>query len=60
MKKIIANPTYLDHKPTTIRQNLIFAMVDGIVCNAITGTSSTQKCYICSATSTEHNFIDKL
>lgn len=35
-------------------------MVDGKVCNAVTGTTSTQKCYICNATYKYFNFIDQM
>lgn len=32
-----------------IKHNMIFSMIDGKVCNAITETTST-KCYICGVT----------
>lgn len=35
-------------------------MVDGKICNALTHTKSTQKCYICGATSKDFNSIDNL
>ena len=33
-------------------------MVDGKVCNALASNSSTQKCYICGATSKEMNNLE--
>ncbi|XP_037959929.1 uncharacterized protein LOC119689217 [Teleopsis dalmanni] len=35
-------------------------MVDGKVCNAFTETTSTQKCYLCGATSAKFNSIDEM
>jgi hypothetical protein len=35
-------------------------MVDGKDCNAITSTTSAQKCYICKATPVEINQIEKV
>jgi hypothetical protein len=37
---------------------MLFTMVDGKVCNAITSTSSAQVCYICAASPKEMNAID--
>ena len=33
-----------------VKHNLLFTMIDGNVCNALTGTRYTQKCYTCVAT----------
>jgi hypothetical protein len=35
-------------------------MVDGKVCNAITFTTSAQKCYICKTAPVEMNQIEKV
>ena len=35
-------------------------MVDGKVCNALTETTSTQKCYLCGATSKDFNNIEAM
>lgn len=50
----------IEEKYLHVNHNLIFAMVDGKVCNALTGTTSTQKCYICGATSKHFNRIDEM
>lgn len=52
--------TICDGKSIEVEHALLFTMVDGKVCNAITQTTSTQKCYICSATSKDFNNIDKM
>lgn len=40
----------LEDKEIVINHKLLFTMVDGKVCNAMTETKSTQMCYICKAT----------
>lgn len=47
-------------KSLSVTHTLIFAMIDGKVCNALTATTSTQKCYICGATSKDFNRIDDM
>lgn len=42
----------------TITPTLIFCMVDGKVCNAVSSCSSTQRCYLCGAIPTEMNNIN--
>jgi hypothetical protein len=37
---------------------MLFTMIDGKVCNAITSTSSAQVCYICRASPKEMNTVD--
>ena len=41
----------IDGHEITITHNLLFTMIDGKICNAVTGTKSTQTCYICGSTS---------
>ena len=33
-----------------ISYELVMAMIDGKVCNAVTETTSTKRCYVCGAT----------
>lgn len=47
-------------KQIGIKHKLIFSMIDGKVCNAITETTSTMRCFICGATSTHFNKIDDM
>lgn len=44
----------------SVSHKMIFAMIDGKICNALTKTTSTQKCYICGATSKDFNDIDTM
>lgn len=43
-----------------VHHDLFLVMIDGKVCNAITGTNSTQKCYVCGATSKMFNSVDSM
>jgi len=35
-------------------------MIDGKICNALTQTTSTQKCYLCGSISKDFNDIDRM
>ncbi|XP_034192452.2 uncharacterized protein LOC117609839 [Osmia lignaria lignaria] len=50
--------TIFDGKCISVVYQLALTMIDGKVCNAITGTLSTQRCYLCGATSKDFNDID--
>lgn len=52
--------TNLEDRTVQVKHNLIFAMVDGKVCNAISETKSTQKCFLCGATSAMFNKIEDM
>lgn len=39
---------------------IVLTMIDGKVCNSLTDTSSTLRCYLCECTSKEFNNIDKI
>lgn len=54
-----ATETYYCNAKIQIRHTLIFSMIDGKVCNSMTGTSS-QTCYICGCTPKNSNDIDKV
>lgn len=43
-----------------ILHTLLFTMVDGKVCNAVTGTTSTLKCYICGLSAKDFNNLEKV
>ncbi|XP_063221512.1 uncharacterized protein LOC134535904 [Bacillus rossius redtenbacheri] len=47
------------HGAVKIRHTLLLTMVDGKVCNAATGTTSTMRCYICGSTSKDVNKLCK-
>lgn len=50
----------LHGRSISVSHNMIFAMIDGKVCNALTEITSTQKCYICGASTKDFNDIDKM
>lgn len=60
IKDLQPNIVQLDGHNIKVKHSLIFAMIDGKVCNAVTNTTSTQKCYICGATIKEFNDIAKV
>lgn len=43
-----------------VQHKMVFTMVDGKICNSITGTTSSQRCYLCGATSMQFNDVDKM
>lgn len=43
-----------------VEYELAMTMIDGKVCNAVTGTKSSLRCYLCDATSTKFNDIDEM
>lgn len=46
----------IDGIEITVNYEMLFTIIDGKICNAIT---STLKCYLCGATSKDFNDIDK-
>ena len=41
-------------KSISVTYRMSFTMIEGKVCNAVTGTTSTQRCFLCKASSKEH------
>lgn len=52
--------TVLSSNNVKVNYQLAFTMIDGKVKNAITGTSSAMRCYICKATSKEFNDLKSI
>lgn len=50
----------IDGREVTVTYKMLFTMIDGKVCNAVTSTKSAQRCYLCGATSKEFNDIDAI
>ncbi|XP_071581303.1 uncharacterized protein [Temnothorax nylanderi] len=50
----------IDGKEITVNYQMLFTITDGKVCNAVTSTPSTLRCYLCGATSKDFNNIDKI
>lgn len=55
---MIPSKFYSDIGEHKVQHEMIFSMVDGKICNAVTDTYSTQRCYLCGATSKNFNNID--
>lgn len=53
------NMTIGESQTVKISHKLLLTMVDGKVCNAVTDTTSTMRCYICSQTSKDFNKLEK-
>ena len=47
-------------KSISVTYCMSFTMIDGKVCNAVTGTTSTQRCFLCKASSKEFNDINNI
>lgn len=58
IKELLPSFVKLGENTFNVVHKLLFTMIDGKVCNAITENTSTQKCYICKATSKDFNSID--
>ena len=60
IQSLTSYKTVIDGKEIEISYVLVFSMIDGKVVNSITGTKSTMRCYLCSATSKDFNNIDAM
>lgn len=60
IQNILNTTTVLQERQLKVSHTLLFTMVDGKVCNALTETTSTQTCYICGATSKNFNNIEAM
>lgn len=58
IKNLVNSTVISNDRSLEVMHNLVLTIVDGKVCNALTDTTSTQKCYLCGATSKEFNSID--
>lgn len=58
VKSLVETRVDINGKLFLVTHLFIMTMVDGKVCNAATGTTSTSQCYICGATSKEFNQLD--
>lgn len=59
INSLVATDFDLCGKKFRVKYQFIMTMVDGKVCNAATGTTSTSRCYICGATSKDFNSLDE-
>jgi hypothetical protein len=59
-KNPIPYKTSINRKNITVKYELVLTMIDAKVCNPLANNPSTQRCYICEATSKDFNDIDKV
>lgn len=50
----------IHRKNVVVRYQLSLTMIDGKVCNALTSTTSAQRCFLCGATSKDFNDIESI
>lgn len=60
IKQLVPFENNFNGNTLRISYNMSLTMIDGKVSNAITGTKSTQRCYLCGETSKNFNYIDKI
>lgn len=58
IKSLCPFESVIDGKQISVAYKLLFTMIDGKVCNAVSSTKSAQRCYLCKATSKDFNAID--
>lgn len=51
---------YIENRLVSVALKLMLVMIDGKVCNTLTDTKPTQKCYLCGSTSKEFNDIERI
>lgn len=49
----------IDGRIIEINYKLLFTMVDGKICNSLTDTTSTMRCFLCNLTSKDFNNVEK-
>lgn len=60
IKSFVPFEIVIDGKEISIVYNMAFIMIDGKVYNAVSSTNSSQRCYLCKATSKDFNDIDNV
>lgn len=60
IKDLVPTEVNLDGKKYLIEHHTLFTMVDGKLCNCLSDTKSTMRCYLCDATSKEFNDLDMI
>lgn len=60
IKALVPFEKIIGGKGISICYKLALTMIDGKVCNAVSSTLSTLRCYLCGATSKQFNQIDEI
>lgn len=58
IESLVPLTTITDAKDVVVKYELFFTMIDGKVCNSVTDTKSSMRCYICNHTSSKFNDIE--
>lgn len=59
IQKLAPLKVEINGRKIKVYHKLLFTMVDGKICNSLTDTTSTLKCYLCGLTSKHFNDIEK-
>lgn len=59
IKQLIPTVCKVNEKEISVKHEMLLTMIDGKVCNAITETSSSLRCYLCGLTSKQLNDENK-
>lgn len=60
IKALIPTKVTLNSQSISVSHKLMFTMVDGKICNSISGTKSSLKCYLCDASSKDFNNLENI
>lgn len=60
IESLVPFTTQLHGMEVCIKYSMTFTMIDNKVCNAVSGTKSTLRCYLCGSTSKDFNNIDEI
>lgn len=58
ISSLIATTVNVENTNIFVKHTLLFTMIDGKICNAVSENTSTQRCYLCGLTSKDFNKID--
>lgn len=60
VESLVSFTTQVHGMEICVKYSMTFTMIDNKVCNAVSGTKSTQRCYLCGATSKDFNNLDEI
>lgn len=60
LNELVPTKVIIENREYIVKHQLILSMVDGKLCNSLSGVRSAQRCYLCQATSKEFNNIEKM
>lgn len=60
IKNLHGSNITIDNKKFVVKHETILSMIDGKLCNSLSDTKSSMRCYLCNATCKEFNNVDKM